>query len=257
MQPHLQKLFDLGGRVALITGGNSGIGRVMASTLADAGASVVLLARREADLREAVEELRAKNARAEFVVADVSAIGTLPDVCAAAARPCGPPDILVNGAGINLRISAENLTPETWSQQLDLNLTAPFFLAQKLVPAMRERGWGRILNIASLQSQRAFADSMPYGASKGGIVQLTRAMAEAWSRYGINCNAIGPGFFPTPLTAQFFGDPERAGRLAAQTAIGRNGEMGDLHGITLFLASRASDYITGQTIFLDGGFTAK
>lgn len=257
MPPHLQQLFDLTGRVALITGGSSGIGRVMAETLADAGASVVLLARRETELRAAVAELRGKNARADFLVADVSAIHELPDICAAAARPFGPPDILVNGAGTNLREPTESITPETWAQQLDLNLTAPFFFAQGLVPAMRERGWGRVLNLASLQSQRAFANSAPYGASKGGIVQLTRAMAEAWSRFGINCNAIAPGFFPTPLTERFFDDPERAASLAAQTAIGRNGEMRDLHGITLFLASHASDYITGQTIFLDGGFTAK
>jgi gluconate 5-dehydrogenase len=114
-----------------------------------------------------------------------------------------------------------------------------------------------VINLASLQSQRAFANSAPYGAGKGGIVQLTRAMAEAWSRHGITCNAIGPGFFPTPLTAPVFADAPRAAALAAQTAIGRNGELTDLHGATVFLASEASAYITGQLLYVDGGFTAK
>ncbi len=257
LSSRIHQLFDLSGRVALVTGGSSGIGRAMAGALVAAGASVVLAARREAELGAAVEQLRAESAKADFVVADVSEISVLPDCCDAAARPFGPVDILVNAAGINLRQPAESVTPEAWARHLDINLTAPFFLAQKLVTAMRERGWGRIINIASLQSVRAFADSAPYGASKGGIMQLTRAMAEAWSRHGINCNAVAPGFFPTALTAPVFGDTERAARMAAQTMIGRNGEMSDLHGVTVFLASRASDYITGQTIFLDGGFTAK
>jgi gluconate 5-dehydrogenase len=122
---------------------------------------------------------------------------------------------------------------------------------------MAKRGWGRIINIASLQSWRAFPDSAPYGAAKGGLLQLTRAIAEKWSRHGITCNAIAPGFFPTPLVAPVFDDPERASRLAAQTAIGRNGRLDDLTGATVFLASDASDYITGQALAIDGGFTAK
>ena len=122
---------------------------------------------------------------------------------------------------------------------------------------MASRGWGRIINIASLQSSRAFENGLAYGASKGGVAQLTRAMAEAWSRQGINTNAIAPGFFPTGLTAPVYQNPALIDKLAAQTAIGRNGELEDLDGITLFLASPASDYLTGQVIYLDGGFTAK
>jgi gluconate 5-dehydrogenase len=137
-----------------------------------------------------------------------------------------------------------------------LLLGAPFFLTQALAPAMKSRGWGRILNVASLQSFRAFANSAPYGAAKGGIVQLTRAIAQAWSPHGITCNAIGPGFFPTALTAPVFANAEAASRNAAQTFIGRNGELNDLHGTTVFLASDASAYITGQTIMIDGGFSA-
>jgi gluconate 5-dehydrogenase len=122
---------------------------------------------------------------------------------------------------------------------------------------MAERRWGRIINIASLQSYRAFANSAPYGAGKGGVVQLTRAIAEEWSRHGVTCNAIAPGFFPTPLTAPVFADKERAARNAAQTAIGRNGELDDLTGATVLLASDASAYVTGQTLAVDGGFTAR
>jgi gluconate 5-dehydrogenase len=122
---------------------------------------------------------------------------------------------------------------------------------------MAERGWGRIINIASLQSYRAFANSAPYGAGKGGVVQLTRAIAQEWSAHGITCNAIGPGFFPTPLTAAVMADPVLSAKNAAQTCMGRNGELADIHGITVFFASEASAYITGQTLMVDGGFTAK
>ena len=121
---------------------------------------------------------------------------------------------------------------------------------------MIAKGWGRIINIASLQSVRAFANGGPYGASKGGVMQLTRAQAEAWSRHGICANAIAPGFFATPLTAAVVSDPERWKAMAAKTFIGRNGALDDLRGAAIFLASRASDYVTGQTIFVDGGFSA-
>jgi len=174
----------------------------------------------------------------------------------AAAGPFGAPDIVVNCAGINIRKPMLDLTADDWDRTMRLNLDAPFFLSQRLVPAMIARGWGRIVNIASLQSVRAFANSGAYGASKGGVAQLTRAQAEAWSRHGVNANAIAPGFFATPLTAAVASDPAKWQANAARTFIGRNGEMPDLAGTALYLASRASDYVTGQTIFVDGGFSA-
>jgi len=250
-------LFDLSGRRALVTGGNSGIGAAMARALGLAGASVVLVARREAQLAETAQRLRDEDGiAASTLVCDLADTTALREGAAEALRG-GAVDVLVNAAGVNLREPFEQVTPESWAAQIALHLSAPFFLAQALAPAMAARGWGRIVNIASLQSTRAFANSAPYGAGKGGIVQLTRAIAQAWSPRGVTCNAIGPGFFPTALTAPVFEQPELARHHAQQTAIGRNGRLDDLIGATVFLASDASAYITGQTLMVDGGYTAK
>ena len=253
MQTGVAALFDLRGKRALVTGGNSGIGAAMARALGLAGARVVLVARREAELQAAAQHLRAEGIEADTLSADLADVAAL----RAAAQSAGTIDILVNAAGINLRQPFSEVTPEAWQTQLALHLGAPFFLTQALAPGMAARGWGRIVNIASLQSWRAFPNSAPYGAGKGGIVQLTRAIAQEWGGKGITCNAIGPGFFPTALTAPVFADPALADKHAAQTCIGRNGELADLHGVTVFLASNASNYITGQTLMVDGGYTAK
>jgi NAD(P)-dependent dehydrogenase (short-subunit alcohol dehydrogenase family) len=249
----LASLFELTGRRALVTGGNSGLGAAMARALGLAGARVVLVARREAELQAVAQQLRGEGIEADTLSADLANVAEL----RAAAQRAGDIDILVNAAGINLRQPFAEVTPEAWQTQLALHLGAPFFLTQALAPGMAARGWGRIVNIASLQSHRAFANSAPYGAGKGGIVQLTRAIAQEWGGKGITCNAIGPGFFPTALTAPVFADPALAERHAQQTCIGRNGELADLHGVTVFLASNASAYITGQTLMVDGGYTSK
>ncbi len=255
----VDKLFGLNGRVALVTGGSSGIGRAIALCLAEAGAAVVHVARSEEELKHAVQDVENINGKAAYVSCDVSDIDSLAKLAEKSASFFGSPDILVNGAGINLRQSWSEISSDSWDRQISINLKAPFFLARHLIGAMREKRWGKIINIASLQSERAFPNSIPYGASKGGIVQLTRAMAEAWSanESGITCNAIGPGFFKTGLTSSLYEKGEVIDALARQTIIGRNGELDDLKGIALFLASPASDYITGQTIYLDGGWTAK
>jgi gluconate 5-dehydrogenase len=248
--------FDLSGRTALVTGGSSGLGEAMALALGQAGARVLLLARRVEQLEAAAERLRGHGVMVDALAHDLALPAAVQDA-ARAALALAPVDILVNAAGVNLRQPFADVTPETWAMQLQLHLGAPFFLTQALAPTMKARGWGRIINIASLQSYRAFANSAPYGAGKGGIVQLTRAIAQEWGRFGITCNAIGPGFFPTALTAPVFADPTLAQRHADQTCLGRNGELADIHGLTVFLASNASAYLTGQTIMLDGGYTAK
>jgi NAD(P)-dependent dehydrogenase (short-subunit alcohol dehydrogenase family) len=253
----MSALFDLTGRRALVTGGNSGIGEAMSRALGLAGASVLLVARRETELEAATQRLRQEGIDAAWLAADLTDTDHLGAVRGQASQRLGGIDILVNAAGVNLRQPFGEVTPQAWGAQLALHLTAPFFLTQVLAPGMAERGWGRILNIASLQSYRAFGDSAPYGASKGGVLQLTRAIAQEWSSRGITCNAIGPGFFPTALTAAVFANPELAQRNAAQTCIGRNGQLEDLYGATVFLASNASAYITGQTLMVDGGFTAR
>ena len=250
-------LFSLTGRVALVTGASQGIGRRMAETLARAGASVVLVARRKTELDRAASDIAAAGGKAHALAADLLQLDALPALAADAARPFGAPDILINAAGVNLRRPADTCTPAEWNQTLTLNLSVPFFLGQALVPGMRAKAQGNIINIASLQTWRAFENGIAYGASKGGIAQLTRAMAEAWSKDGITANAIAPGFFPTELTAPVFANPDLAARHAKATAVGRNGRLEDLDGATIFLASRASAYVTGQILAVDGGYTAK
>lgn len=247
-------LFSVAGRVACITGASSGLGRRAAVVLARAGARVVGVARRRAELDDLCAEL---GDHCAVVDADIADQSTLAMVVKRITEPFGAPDILVNAAGLNTRQKADDVTPEAWAATLAINLGVPFFLAQAMVPAMRRKGWGRIVNFASLQSYRAFPGGIAYGATKGGVTQLTRAMAEAWSEAGITANAIGPGFFPTELTAAVFQDAPRAARNAAQTCIGRNGVAEDLDGPLLFLCSEASRYVTGQVLMVDGGFTAK
>lgn len=247
-------LFELTDRVAVVTGASSGIGRTIATAFAEVGARVVGVARRA----EALDIWRTcTSGDTATVAADLGTPEKVAEIATQVAEPFGHPDILVNAAGLNARQAADEVTIEDWRATLDINLATPFFLAQALVPAMKTKGWGRIINIASLQTVRAFPAGLAYGASKGGVGQLTRAMAEAWSPHGITANALAPGFFPTELTAPVFDDPERAALNAAQTCIGRNGQLHDLIGPAVFLATPASDYVTGQILFVDGGFTAK
>jgi len=253
-------LFSLQGKTALVTGASSGIGRRQALALAQAGAAVVLLGRRLPQLQEAQAEIQDQTGQLSqiaIVQADLNQRENLPSIAHQAQQAFGAIDILINAAGVNLRQPEDEITLESWDTTLNLNLAVPFFLAREFIPAMVAQSFGKIINIASLQSSRAFANGLAYGASKGGITQLTRAMAQAWSPQGICCNAIAPGFFPTELTAPVYDNPTLLAQLAAQTAIGRNGVLSDVDGLTVFLAAPASNYITGQVIHLDGGFTAK
>ena len=247
-------LFDLSGRIACVTGASSGLGKQAASALAAAGAQVIGVARRTEALSDWAERIGPK---AATLSADLSERSQIKEIAAQIAIPFGAPDIIVHAAGINTREAADSVTDEGWDITLNLNLATPFFLSQALVPNMKAKGWGRIVNFASLQTARAFPGGVSYGASKAGIAQLTRAMAEAWSGFGINTNAIGPGFFPTELTGPVFADAGRAARNAVQTCIGRNGDLSDIDGPLLFLCSRASSYVTGQVLMVDGGYTAK
>ena len=249
-------LFSLTGRTALVTGGSSGIGRAIACALAKAGARVVIMARHEEPLADTVRELAATGCVAAWVSADLADRAATQHGAAAAAEPFGEPDIVVSAAGVNIRPPLAELTAADWDTLMAVNLTAPFLLGQRFGPPMAERGWGRIINIASQQAVRAFGNSGGYGAAKAGLAGLTRSQSEAWAPHGVCCNAIVPGFVATPLTAEVAADPVRSAALAARTMIGRNGEPEDFEGVAIFLASRASDYVTGQMIFVDGGLSA-
>ena len=246
------ELFDLSGKTALVTGGGTGIGQAIAHALSDAGAYLIVIGRREDKLKKALD------GRDGLPIAvDLSADGPLTKIRNECESHGTFPDIIVNAAGLNPRKHADDVSPDVWNQTIHINLTVPFFLAQTFVPEMKKKQWGRIINIASLQSERAFTNGIAYGASKGGVSQMTRAMAEAWSKDGITANAIQPGFFPTELTAAVFGDEEVSQHHANMTCIGRNGKLSDLAGPALFLASEASGYVTGQMLAVDGGYTAK
>jgi gluconate 5-dehydrogenase len=251
----LEDLFSLAGRVAVVTGGSSGIGAGMSSALARAGARVVLVARDPSRLAAAVSGLRADGGQAAWVSADLADRASVGRAADEAAAAFGPPDILVNCAGINLRPPLAALTAADWDLTMAVNLTAPFLLGQRFGPSMAARGWGRIINVTSQQAQRAFGNSGGYGASKGGLAALTRSQSEAWAPSGVCCNAISPGFVPTRLNAAVADDPVRSAAMAARTMTGRNGSPADFAGMTVFLASAASDYVTGQTLYVDGGFS--
>jgi NAD(P)-dependent dehydrogenase (short-subunit alcohol dehydrogenase family) len=256
VKDHLRELFSLDGRVAVVTGGSSGIGAAMAGALARAGAKVVLVARSAGQLAAASEALNADGCATGWVRADLS---DRDEVARAAAECCGPfgePDILINCAGINLRPPLESLSVSDWDRTIAVNLAAPFLLGQRFGPSMAERGWGRIINVTSQQARRAFGNSGGYGASKGGLESLTRSQSEAWAASGVCCTCLCPGFVATPLTAPVASDPERSAALAARTHAGRNGVPADFEGAAVFLASPASDYMTGTTLFVDGGFSA-
>ncbi|MCP5083331.1 MAG: SDR family oxidoreductase [Alphaproteobacteria bacterium] len=223
----------------------------MAGVLARAGAQVVAVARR----KDRLESLEEKGRIAAHQV-DLASVDEYDDLASELSAAFGDPDILVNAAGVNFREPSEEISAESWDATLHLNLSVPFFLARALVPAMVKKGRGNIINIASLQSYRAFDNGVAYGASKGGVTQLTRAMAQAWSKDGVAANAIAPGFFPTELTQAVFGDDALSQRHAAATAVGRNGALADLDGTTVFLASGGASYLTGQVVAVDGGYLA-
>ena len=249
-----QTLFDVTGKTVFVTGASSGIGKAAATCLAECGAKVVAIARRENELK-----IWSNNTSGVtyFFSADISNSEKIKDIVSEITSKEGDPDILINAAGLNTREHADDVTLEGWNKTLDLNLSSPFFMAQAVVEKMKEKKWGRIINYASLASRRALPSSIAYGASKGGIEQLTRAMAEAWSAEGITVNALAPGFFPTKLTKTVFNNAILSKKNADQTCIGRNGILDDLNGPILFLCSQASAYVTGQMLFVDGGFTVK
>lgn len=253
---YLQQLFGLAHQTAVVTGASSGIGREMAHALGQAGARVILVARRPQPLQEAVDSLSSLGVEAHSLPTDLADRAALSRTAAAILSAHGTPDILVNAAGINLRPPMDALTEADWDATLAANLTAPFLLGQALGPRMAARGSGRIINVVSQQAFRAYGHSGAYGAAKAGLAGLTRSQAEAWSPRGVLCNAVAPGVVRTGMTEGVFASPELAARHAARTMIGRNGVPEDFGGVVVFLAGKAGEAVTGQTIFVDGGYSA-
>lgn len=251
MSDYLRQLFSLDGRRALVTGGSSGIGYTIAEAIGRAGARVVVVARRKPELDQAVERLRGHGVEATAISADLGEREDVRRVCAEA----GDIDILVNDAANNIRKPMAELTEDDYERTIAVNLTAPYLLGQHYGPAMAARGWGRIINIGSQQTITAFGDSGVYGAAKAGLAGLTRSQAEAWSSAGVCVNTIIPGFVLTPLTEPAQAVPGRVEALAARHMTGRNGVPADFAGAAVFLAGDACAFVTGQMLFVDGGFS--
>jgi NAD(P)-dependent dehydrogenase (short-subunit alcohol dehydrogenase family) len=254
-EKYLSELFALDDRRAFVTGASSGIGAAIAHALAAAGAHVVGVARREPELIAIVAQIRERGGAADWVSADLASRAGVEAAVRGAVEAAGEPDILVNCAGVNLRPPMGEVDDQVWDTTMRVNLEAPFRLGQRFGPAMAQRGFGRIINVSSQQAHRAFVQSGAYGVSKGGLEALTRSQAEAWSARGVTSNALVPGFVLTPLNARLAADPDVVAALADRTMVGRNGWAEDFAGVAVLLASAASAYITGQSIFVDGGLS--
>jgi len=248
--------FDLRGKVAIVTGGNGGIGLGMARGLAEAGAAIAVVGRNEAKSAAAVNELKQLGAKAIAIAADVTDKQAVADMVARTARELGRIDILVNNAGINIRKPPQALDLEEWDSVIRTNLTSAFLCSQAVYPAMKAAGGGKIINIGSMMSIFGASFAPAYAASKGGIVQFTRSCAVAWAADNIQANAVLPGWIDTDLTKRAREQIDGLhDRVLARTPARRWGAAADFAGIAVFLASPASDFITGSAIPVDGGFS--
>ena len=256
----VQELFDLTGQVALVTGGSRGLGYQMATALAEAGAKVAITARKEHELLEAASRLRKEGFECLPVVCDISKFENIGPTVERVVEHFGKIDILVNNAGMTWKASPEDITLEEWQRVVDTNLTGTFFMAQAVGRVMIRQGHGgRIINVASVAGLRgndpAIMDTIVYNTTKAAVINMTRDLAVKWGRYGIHVNCIAPGFFATKMTRVVL---ERVGdRIRQHNPLGKIGGEDDLKGVTVLLASRASNFITGQVFVVDGGSSAK
>jgi gluconate 5-dehydrogenase len=252
----LNALFDLTGRTALVTGSSQGIGLALARGLAAAGATVVLNGRDETKLAAAAAGLRAEGARIATAAFDVTDGAACARAIARVEAEVAPIDVLVNNAGIHRRAPLAEMTEAQWREVIDTNLTSAFLVARALAPRMIERQAGKIINICSLMSDVGRPTTGNYAAAKGGLKMLTRAMAVEWAKHNLQINAIGPGYIVTELTKGLVENPEFDKWIRGRTPAGRWGRPDELVGAAVFLAARASDFVNGQIIYVDGGLLA-
>jgi NAD(P)-dependent dehydrogenase (short-subunit alcohol dehydrogenase family) len=248
-------LFDLGGRVALVTGASRGLGQDFARALARAGADLVLTSRKRDALRDFAREIEGLGRRAVALELDVREQASIERMVGSALESYGQIDILVNNAGCNVRKPALEVTWDDWNLVLDTNLRGSFFVAQAVARHMVPRRYGRIINIGSVTAVAGYAGLGPYGASRGGIRQLTMSLADDWGPYGVTVNCLAPGWFKTGQNAVMYEDAEWVAMLTDRIPVRRPGQPHDLDGALVFLASDASGYVTGQTLLVDGGIS--
>ncbi len=256
MSELINRLFGLSGRVALVTGSSAGIGLALARGLAGAGARVVVNGRTPETVETAVEHLRAGGAEAYAAPFDVTDYEQVGEAVKHIEADVGPIDILINNAGIQRRGPLEDYPEETWRELMRANLDSVFFVSQAVARAMIPRGRGRIINVGSVQCEVARPNIAPYTASKGGVKMLTKSMATDWGKHGLRINAIAPGYFKTELNKALVEDEDFSAWLTSRTPIGRWGDVDELVGAAIFLASDASSFVNGHILYVDGGVTA-
>jgi NAD(P)-dependent dehydrogenase (short-subunit alcohol dehydrogenase family) len=250
--------FRLDRRRALVTGGAKGLGRVMSTALAQAGADVAIVGRSEPDCREAADAIAASTGRRMLAItADVTRKDDVARMAEEAGARLGPIDILVNNAGINIRGPVQDLDEAEWDAVINVNLKAPFLCARVLGPAMCERGWGRVINLGSIMSVVALPGRAPYASAKAGLLNLTRVLALEWAGRGVTVNALCPGPFATAMNKELLADPVKYQSFVQKVPMGRWGDLHEIAGAAVFLASDASSYVTGSALFVDGGWTAQ
>jgi NAD(P)-dependent dehydrogenase (short-subunit alcohol dehydrogenase family) len=257
-QKNVMELFRLDGRRALITGGAKGLGRIVAQALAEAGADIAIASRTIADCQKAAEQVAESTGRhALGFTADATKARDIQRLKREVESALGPVDILVNNAGINVRGTIEEMSEADFNAVITTNLNAPFLCSKAFGPSMCERGWGRVINLGSIMSFVALPGRSPYASSKAGLLGLTRVLALEWATKGVTVNAICPGPFATDMNKQLLNDPAKYRDFVSRIPMGRWGELHEIAGLALFLASDASSFVTGSALFVDGGWTAQ
>jgi NAD(P)-dependent dehydrogenase (short-subunit alcohol dehydrogenase family) len=249
------EIFELKGKIAMVTGGTRGLGEVSARTLAGAGADIAVCGRSAEDLKRVTDEIRKLGRTAEGFSIDVTSKKSVSQAVDRILETFGRIDILVNNAGVNYRVPVLEFPEDEWDRVINTNLKGYFLVAQAVVPQMLQNGYGKVINMSSILGTVGLPHQVAYASSKGGVDQMTKVMAIEWARQGVRVNAIGPTYFETELVTQIRNDPERFNFINERTPMGRWGYLPELEGAVIFLASPASDFITGQTIYVDGGWT--